>query len=301
MPDQASPRTVRDLLSAAIQTLNAAGIDGARLDAQVLLADVLGVDRMALITDPDRVLSADESAAFDDFVRRRAAREPVSHILGRREFWSLPFKVTPATLAPRPDSETLVAAVLDYTRERGLGDKPIRILDLGTGTGCLILALLHELSRATGVGVDRSVAAVAVAEENAASLGLAGRFDVVVGDWTAPLAEAERFDIIISNPPYISDQEFAELDEDVARYEPAGALKGGTDGLDAYRALLPGAVRHLAPNGALFLEIGASQAQAVGDLCRTSGLGRVSTVPDLAGRDRVITAQTGEKVLPRAK
>ncbi len=266
-----------------------------------LLAEALGVERTRLITDPDRVLTEQEAAQFDGFIRRRAAREPVSHILGRREFWSLPFKVTPATLAPRPDSETLVAAALAHVRERGLGGAPLRLLDLGTGTGCLILALLSELPAATGVGVDRSAEAATVAQENAVSLGLANRFRLVVGDWTDALGRGECFDVIVSNPPYIANAEFEDLDAEVVRYEPGLALKGGADGLDAYRRLLPGAVKHLVAGGRLFLEIGAGQAAAVEDLCRNAGMADVGILQDLGGRDRVIVACKGEKVAGGAK
>jgi len=294
-PDPSETRTLKDSLGAAIRTLKDAGIEGARLDAQVLLGDVLGVGRLALITDPDRVLSAEQADRFSTLVARRAKREPVSHILGRREFWSLPFKVTPATLAPRPDSETLVAAVLDFLKEAGRDKEAIRILDLGVGTGCLILSLLHELPQAEGTGVDRSAGAAAVALQNAQALGLLDRVRFLIGDWTEPLEGGARFDVVISNPPYISDAEFAGLDPDVAVFEPEGALRGGTDGLDAYRSLLPGAVVRLEAGGALFLEIGSGQGEAVSALCRTAGLTDIRVIKDLAGLDRVIFGLKSQK------
>ena len=288
-------RTVSTCLRDSIRILKDAGIEGARLDAQVLMGDVLGVDRLALITDPDRILSVEEAGRFNDRVKRRTQREPVSHILGQREFWSLPFKVTAATLAPRPDSETLVMAVLEFLRESGREKDAVRILDLGVGTGCLILSLLHELPHAEGTGVDRSAAAAAVANENARRLGLSGRIRLLVGDWAEPLDEGTHFEVVISNPPYISDPEFAGLAPDVAAFEPEAALRGGVDGLDAYRRLIPGAVRRLEPGGALFLEIGADQAVAVSTLCRAAGLMDVRVTKDMAGLDRVISGRKMKK------
>jgi len=294
-PNSSETPTVQDCLGAAIRTLKDAGIEGARLDAQVLLCDVLGVDRLALIADPDRALSAEQADRFWGLVTRRAKREPVSHILGQREFWSLPFKVTPATLAPRPDSETLVVAVLEFLKETGRDKEAIRLLDLGVGTGCLILSLLHELPQAEGTGVDRSADAAAVALQNAEVLGLSDRVHFLIGDWTAPLDDGARFEVVISNPPYISDQEFAGLDPDVAVFEPEGALRGGTDGLDAYRSLVPGAVARLEVGGALFLEIGSGQGEAVSALCRTAGLADIRVIKDLAGLDRVVFGLKSQK------
>lgn len=282
--------TVRVAIGAAMKRLEAAGVDGVALDARLLLAHVLGVERLSLAIDGDRVLPSDAIAAFDALVERRINHEPVSHILGTREFWSLPFIVTPATLAPRPDSETLVAAVLSHVRA-GQAPPDLSMLDLGVGTGCLILALLHELPDATGFAVDRSEATAMVAHRNARALGLEGRLGLWVGDWDSALDPEKRFAVILSNPPYISDVEYAALAPDVARFEPSGALRGGPDGLAAYRRIIPAAAARLMSGGTLFLEIGAGQKQAVEGLCRGAGLQDVHTIQDLAGRDRVVLAK----------
>lgn len=282
------PSTIRDCLMEGQAALEPAGVDDPRLDAQVLLAEAMGVERLTLLTDPDRPMSPAGRDAYRAMIARRAAREPVSHILGRREFWSLPFRVTADTLAPRPDSETLVEAVLEVP---GLRDRhALRILDLGTGTGCLVLALLSELPNATGMGVDRSARAAAVAMENARVLGFDARFSAVVSDWTAAFDQDARFDVIVSNPPYISDAGFASLPPEVAEFEPVGALKGGADGLDAYRRIIPDVRTRLRPGGLLALEVGADQGPAVVALSREGGFGSVEVRPDLAGRDRVVLA-----------
>jgi release factor glutamine methyltransferase len=210
----------------------------------------------------------------------------MAHILGRREFWSLDFAVTSDTLTPRPDSETLVAAVLDIVAGR---DRPLGILDLGTGTGCLLLALLHELPNATGVGVDRSAAALAVALGNAQALGLAPRVQFHEGDWGEGLTG--RFDVVISNPPYIVSADVPNLSPEV-RHEPRLALDGGADGLDAYRALAPHVGRLLEPAGVAVLEIGEGQAPAVEEILRTAGLKPVDRRRDLAGIERCIVARS---------
>lgn len=258
----------------------AAGLPGEtpRLDAELLLAHVLGEDRLAMLVGRGPV-PADAVVRFEALLARRQRHEPVAHIVGEREFWSLPLKVTPDVLVPRPDSETLIAEALRHFASRPLG----RVLDLGTGSGALLLAALSEWPGATGLGIDRSDAALAVARENAVRLGLAGRAVFRVGDWADGLDE--RFDLLLCNPPYVPDG--TTLMPDVARFEPAGALFGGADGLDPYRLLLPEVARLLAPGGVALFEFGAGQAEALVALAGAHGHG-ARTVPDLAGRPRVL-------------
>ena len=219
--------------------------------------------------------------AYERLLARRAAREPVALILGWAEFWSLRFQVSPATLIPRPDSETLIEAAL-AARPGGVGS----VLDLGTGTGCLLLAALHEFKAAWGVGTDRSPAAAGLAAANARSLGLAHRAAIVAADWAAPIGA--RFDLVLSNPPYIASAEIAGLMPEVARFEPARALDGGQDGLDAYRTLLAALPGLLRPGGIGIFELGAGQAGPVGALARQAGFSRVATRADLGGIERAL-------------
>lgn len=285
-PTQTTPAA---LLRAAEQRLRAAGIDGAPLDAHLLVAAALGLDRSGLRIAENRPLTGDELLRIEDFLGRRIdAREPVSRILGRREFWSLDFRIAPDVLDPRPDSETLVEAALALLPER---PAPLRILDLGTGSGCLLLAVLHERRRATGLGVDASEAALKVAAENAQRLGLADRAQFRAGDWGRGLAE--RFDLILCNPPYIARSERASLPPEVLRHDPPPALFAGSDGLDAYRVLLPDIPRLLAPAGAALFEIGATQADAVSEIARAVGLNVAEVRRDLAGRDRCVVLNGG--------
>jgi release factor glutamine methyltransferase len=224
---------------------------------------MLGSTPSALPRDPGRPVDV---AAFHALVARRAAHEPLALIVGQREFWSLDLAVSPATLIPRPDSETLIEAALATFAGR---DLPRRLLDLGTGTGCLLLAALSEFPAAFGVGVDRSFAAVALAARNAAMLGLAGRAAFLCADWT--LALDARFDLVLSNPPYIPTAQIDGLMPEVARYEPRSALDGGADGFSAYRRLVPDLARLLAPGGVAVLEVGAGQAPTVARLARSAG------------------------------
>lgn len=272
--------TGSEALRAATARLTAAGIDGAARDARLLLAEALGLapDRLSLHL-ADAV--TDEAAArFAGFVAAREARRPVAQILGRRLFWGRPFRVTPATLDPRPETETLIAAALEapYTR----------VLDLGTGTGCILLTLLAERPGATGVATDLSDAALDVARANAEALGLAPRAAFRRADWFSALEG--RFDLIVSNPPYIAAAEMAALAPEVRDWEPRAALTPGGDGLDAYRALCAGAAAHLEPGGRLLLEIGPTQGAAVAALAAAGGLHGVRVLPDLDGRDRVVMA-----------
>lgn len=250
--------------------------DSPRLDAELLAAHLIGADRGELLL---RRLDDDiDATAYEALVARRLAGEPVAYIAGHREFWSLDFRVTPDVLIPRPDSETLVAAAL-----AAAGPAP-RVLDLGTGSGCLLLAVLHERPAGWGIGIDRSLAAARVAKDNAARLGLATRTAFLVGDWAAAIDA--RFDLVLANPPYIGTTE--ALDLEVADFEPASALFAGGDGLDDYRRIVPVLADLLAPGGSAHLEIGHAQYDFVRAMAEDAGL-----VPelhrDLAGRPRCVS------------
>ena len=259
--------------------LAAAATRIARLDAEVLLAHALGIDRMALLLAPERQIDATHAAAFAALVDRRAAGEPVAYITGRREFWSLDLTVTPDVLIPRPDSETLVeAAVAHFAGTPG----PVRVLDLGTGSGALLLAALAEWPAATGVGVDASAAALAVAEGNARQLGFGDRAAFVHGGWDAGEG---TFDLILCNPPYIATNE--PLPRDVAEWEPPAALFAGSDGLADYCRIAPVVAARLRPSGIACIEIGATQAEAAGALFAAQGL-TVALRRDLAGLPRCL-------------
>lgn len=253
------------------------------LDARVLLKAALDIDDAALIADAMRPLADAEAALYGAFIARRAQEEPVAHITGVREFWSLPIAVEPGVLAPRPDSETLIAAIVER-RDR---QAPLRLLDLGCGSGALLCALLAEFPQASGLGVDIDPAAVALTNRNLSRLGFDRRGRAVTGDWTAPLQE--RFDVIVSNPPYVAETERGRLPREVEGYESPRALFAGADGLEAYRrlaGLLPAVV---APRGLLVLEIGQEQAAAAGALLSAAFPGgRPGLSRDLAGRDRAL-------------
>lgn len=273
------------ILATAERTLRSAGVAEARLDAQLLLASVLGVDRASLYARGDRDLTAAERAAFEALIARRRDRVPVSRLLGRREFWSLEFAITDDVLDPRPDSETLIETALAGIPDRRAA---LRLADLGTGSGCLLLALLSELPAAFGVGIDRSPAAARVAARNAMALGLAGRAAFVVGDWLT--ASQGRFDLLVANPPYIADSEIGSLAPEVAGGDPRLALAGGADGLAAYRAIAPQAAAGLERGGRLVLECGAGQADAVADILVAAGFSGIEIRRDLGGIERCITA-----------
>ncbi|MDP7546976.1 MAG: peptide chain release factor N(5)-glutamine methyltransferase [Alphaproteobacteria bacterium] len=275
--------TLRRALAAAGQQLRAAGVEDAMLDAGLLLAHVVGGDRLSLIRDGGRRLCGGEALAFTDLIAARAARHPVSRLLGRREFWSLDLQIGPAVLDPRPDSETIVAAALE---QLGKKNGAYRIADLGTGSGCLLLALLRERPQAWGLGLDISAAAARQARENAHALGFEGRTRFVVGDWSRALAGS--FDLIVANPPYIASAEIAGLAPEVRCHDPSLALDGGRDGLAAYRALLPDLPRLLRPKGKAALECGRGQAFSLGQIIETSGLRVESRHCDLGGVERCL-------------
>jgi release factor glutamine methyltransferase len=274
--------------------LAAAGIDSALSDARILLMHALGIDRTGLLSRAGEAVPPDAATRYAASLDRRAAREPVSRILGHREFWSLDFALGPATLDPRPDSETLVeAALAAIPAGRPPSSQPLRVLDLGTGTGCLLLAVLHDRPTAFGIGVDRSEEAARTARDNARALGLADRAAFTVGDWATALAG--RFDLVLSNPPYIPDSDIATLEPEVREHDPHLALSGGADGLDAYRALAAALPDLLAPGGTAVVELGIGQAADVAALFRAAGLDIAGTPHDLAGIPRCVVATWGEK------
>ena len=289
LPDlKPTPPTLEESVAEAAARLAAAGIENPRHDARLLICRVLGGGPELLLGQPGRLLSSEESRRVEAAVRRRQAREPVSRILGEREFWSLPFGLNEGTLDPRPDSETLVEVVLAALADRSA---PLRLLDLGSGSGCLLLALLSELPKAEGLGIDISAAAVAAAAENADRLGLAVRARFRRHSWEDGLDLGTRsWDVVVSNPPYIASADIAGLAPEVAVYDPVAALDGGADGLAAYRALVPAAAMVLKPGGLIALEIGPGQAAAVEGLFGAAGLRPLRRAADLSGMERCLLA-----------
>lgn len=275
--------TIKEAQRKVAALLADAGIDGALSEARLLLSEGLGVPPEKILGYPELEIEPAAEKTLTALAKRRANREPMSHILGRKEFWSLDFKVTPETLTPRPDSETLVEAVLDRIEDR---NRPLAILDLGTGTGCLLLALLHELPKATGVGVDRSADALAVARENAHSLGLSERAEWRESDWFS--AVDGQYDVVISNPPYIAEAEMAELEPEVARCEPLTALVAGDSGLADYRRILAELDRHTVPGGFAAFELGRGQAEAVSAIAAEQGWRTLEIRKDLGGIARCL-------------
>lgn len=275
------PVTVGECVAIGARRLAAAGVADARREARLILAHALGVEPVAVTGYPERPVS--DPAVFELLIGRRERREPLSHLTGRREFWSMDMETGPATLDPRPDSETLVEAALGCVDD---STAALAVLDLGTGTGCLLLAILCELPMAAGLGIDASAAALAVARRNAERLGFASRARFQEGDWGRSLIGP--FDLILCNPPYIPSGEIAGLEPEVAEFEPRLALDGGPDGLAAYRAVMPDVVRLLAPTGAAVLEFGLGQGDAVAQIVAHSGLAVARISKDFAGRDRCV-------------
>lgn len=278
------PVTIGDCVAAGARQLAAAGIVDARREARLILAHALGVDTVEITGYPERPVP--DSATFETLIARRAGREPLSHLTGQREFWSMVFETGPDTLDPRPDSETLIEVAVGCVADR---TAPLSVLDLGTGTGCLLLAALCELPRAAGLGIDKSPAAVAVARRNADRLGLAARVRFGVGNWGQSLDGP--FDLILCNPPYVKTGEFERLEPEVTRFEPRAALDGGVDGLDAYRALIPDIARLLSPRGAAVLEFGAGQGDRVAQIVAGQGFSITGVFKDLAQRDRCMAVR----------
>ena len=282
-------QSIGEALVEGAARLAAAGIDAPGREARLLLAHAAGAASETIFAYPERHLAADAAAYFQVLLRRRARRQPLAQVLGRREFWSLDFKVTPSVLTPRPESETLIEALLAARPKADAW-----VLDLGCGSGCLLLALLWELPGARGLGVDVAADAIAVAEDNAHALGLDARARFAVGDWGAPVAG--HFDVIVSNPPYVACADFASLAPEVCRHEPRVALDGGADGLESTRAMSTHVARLLAPGGVAAVEIGAGQGIEVEDIFASCGLSLAARRRDLAGIERCLLF--GRRALP---
>ena len=292
LQDGATVEAARRVLA---RTFAAAGLDTPELDARILVGHALGLDHASMVTRAGRRLSTAEADAIAALARRRLAREPVARIVGVKEFWGLPFKLNADTLVPRPETEAVVEAALEtlgHNRSR-----PLRIADLGTGSGALLLALLSELPAAHGVGTDISLVALACARANAQALGLAGRAHYVACDQGEALVGG--FDLVVANPPYVARAELAILQPEVRDHDPRRALDGGVDGLAAYRTIAADAQRLLAPQGALVLELGAGQLDAVAAIVKSSGFAAPGTLRhDLAGVARAFTVRAPPQPVP---
>jgi release factor glutamine methyltransferase len=281
-------------IEAARRTLAArfksSGIDSGELDARMLVGGALGIDLTGMITAANRRLTTDESSRLEKFAGRRLAGEPVARILGHKEFWGLSLNLSPATLVPRPDTETVVEMALEMLRAEARANQPLRIADLGTGSGAILLALLSELPRANGVGTDISAEALQIASGNAARLKLSDRATFVACDFAGGLSGV--FDLIVSNPPYIRSADINALAVEVRDHDPRAALDGGADGLDAYRALIPQAARCLAPGAALVVEAGEGQSSDIEALMTAAGLTTAGPPKaDLAGIRRAVAGR----------
>jgi len=293
---QAAPTPLRAVLERATRALAAAGIDSARLDAELLLAAALDSDRVRVVAGAVE-LSREALFRYGEFVERRIAREPLAYILGRKEFFSLELEVNPAVLIPRPETEVVVAAALDAVARR----PDCSILDLGTGSGAIAIAIAIAAGspRTQIVATDISSEALEVARRNAFRFGLEDRIEFRLGDcWDALTTSSDGsrreiggFDLVVSNPPYIEDREIDRLAPEIAHFEPRAALSGGVDGLDFYRRICAGVRRFLKPGGELIVEIGAGQADSVVTLCRAAGCAETVVIKDLAGYERVVRAR----------
>lgn len=276
--------TLAEAVRAAAARLRAAGADTPDLDARVLAQEAFGLSAARLVAQAGSAPPEDGLIRLDMLVRRRAAGEPVARILGRREFWGLDFSLARETLEPRPDTETIVEAALAHVGDRA---RPLRLLDLGTGSGCILIALMSELPNAFGVGVDLSPPAAAAARRNAEALGFGERCRFIAGSWARALRGP--FDLVVSNPPYIATADITALDVEVKDHDPRLALDGGADGLDAYRAIVSDLPRLLGPGAAAILELGAGQLDAVSAEARLAGLSCLGARADLGGTARAIT------------
>jgi release factor glutamine methyltransferase len=284
--------TVAGLRRSLAQLFSDAGLDSPHADARILICHALGLDHTALATVGERSVNAKERETIAALVGRRLRREPVARIVGSKEFWSLPLAINSSTLVPRPETETVVEAALAAVDACGPRAQALRIADVGTGSGAILLALLCELPNAYGIGTDISVEALMVARANSQRLGLT-RAAFVAGDMTSPLRAP--FDLIVSNPPYVASGQIAALDPEVRAFDPRAALDGGVDGLDYYRALSGSVPELLTPRGLLAVEIGAGQADAVAQLFLKAGLAAEPPHPDLNGVPRVLLARKASR------
>jgi len=273
--------TIEAALAAATKKLSAAGVDSPNFDSKLLLCHAADIEPVTLITNSNRDLAPQIFQSFESLIERRALREPVSHLIGEREFWSLPFLVTSDVLDPRPASETLIEAALQYV---GDTKKGFSVLDLGTGSGCLLITMLKECPLAAGIGVDISEAALKVARRNGIKHSVENRSKFALSPWGKNLHES--FDLILCNPPYIADSESVFLEPEVVVYEPQIALFAGVDGLSAFRQLAPDVHRLLNPDGFAVLECGLGQANSLIEIFSIAGLKHLETLPDLDGIER---------------
>jgi release factor glutamine methyltransferase len=277
--------TVRRLLEWTEDFLRKKGVEGPRLEAQIMLAHALGCQKIDLYVRHEEEPAEDKRSAFREMIRKRADGMPVAYLVGYREFYSLPFAVSPAVLIPRPETETLVMQALGAMRTM---ESP-RVLDIGTGSGCIAITLTKQHKTARLTAVDVSAAALELASANAKRHGISDRVTFLEGDLFGPV-NGHGYDVIVSNPPYIADAEFAALDRGVREFEPRSALAGGPDGLAFYRRIAAEATGHLAPGGTVLVEIGVTQGPAVRELFE-SHIGPSNVMPDAAGRPRVVAAK----------
>ncbi len=266
-----------------------AGIETADLEARILMEDVAGLSKSEILFRKNAPLSPEVAATIQGILDRRIAGESLGRILGYRDFWTSRFYLSPDTLEPRPDTETVIETALDLT-----GPPPRRILDLGTGTGCILLSLLQEFPDAVGVGVDLSEGACVTARANAARLGLSERVTILQGSWCDPLPPDSRFDLIVSNPPYIPSAEIRNLQVEVKNHDPILALDGGKDGLDPYKFLLSNLKKYLETNGIVLFEFGIGQGDDLARIVAESGATLIRVVPDLGGVPRVLKITYGD-------
>jgi release factor glutamine methyltransferase len=290
MTDSFAGQTIEAARRALAVRFKAGATETAELDARLLTGEVLGLDLTGMIAAAHRLLTASEADRLELFAQRRLAGEPVARILGHKEFWGLSLQLSAATLVPRPDTETVVELALEILRAGGFIDRPLRIADLGTGSGAILLALLSELPQARGFGTDISAAALRTAATNAAQTGVADRASFIACDYATNLSGA--FDLIVSNPPYICSADITGLATEVRDHDPLAALDGGADGLDAYRALIPQAAALLTPGGALVVEAGHGQSGDIEALMNAAGLIRgYQPKADLGGVRRAVAGQ----------
>ena len=280
-------KTINAAVTEMRDSFKSAGLDTPELDARLLVQDILKINHEKLLLNSNKLVTDSEDKRLTTSMKRRILREPVSRIIGSRSFWKSEFKITSETLDPRPDSEVLIESVLSIANK----ETPLTILDLGTGTGCLLLSLLQELPQATGVGIDISTGAIQVAIQNTTALNLSKRVSFKVMNWTE-ITNETRFDLIISNPPYIPESDISTLEPEVRQHDPFLALSGGMDGLNCYREIAALFPKLLTETGYVFLEIGTTQARAVKNILAEQEIRVLKVIQDLAGYNRCIVAHS---------